>query len=809
MPRYVCIHGHFYQPPRENPWLEKVELQESAAPWHDWNSRITAECYLRNSASRILDRNGDIRKICNNYSRMSFNIGPTLLSWMQEEAPRCYQAILEADKLGQKRFSGHGPALAQVYNHIIMPLAGRQDKVTQVRWGIEDFKTRFGRQPEGMWLAETAVDTETLEVLAENGILFTILAPKQAAEVRLIGATSPWVNVRGEKVDTGRAYLCALPSGKSITLFFYDGQISQAIAFGGLLNNGENYAHQLVEARHRPGQPTLSHVATDGESYGHHHDNGDMALAYCLETIDNGIEANLTIYGEFMSFYPPEHYVKIVENSSWSCAHGIERWRSDCGCSDGTKGHHQKWRAPLREALDWLKKQCDAIFEAEAGKLLNDPWVARDSYIKVILNRSPENVTGWINQHAKAAVSQAERTRILQLMELERAALLMYTSCGWFFDDVARIETIQILRYAARAVELAQIITDVNYDAEFMKLLEKVPGNLPEFRNGERVYSLLAKSSRLSPEQMAAQCGIMSLFPEFPKQATNGSWETESDISTVGSSLGGEKSSSSAFSYGTVRVRSRITEEESIFLIAANYRSGISVICGVKPENAMRRVPEAEGAELRKMFAGSDSKAMIDMFRHNLFSLRHILLDSQRSLLDKLLKWDVAKIEKDVRSIVRDYDQLLEYMTTLEVRPPSIISIAAEIALTANVVHILESEAPGLEDIRRHLKLAQRWKIKVDNVRIGFLISDWLKLQMESLHSSPDDLPRIENILNLLNMFIDECGWHLSLYDAQNIYCEIRKVHYNLLKKAGPAIRSAFHMLGRRLKFSEESLSEI
>jgi len=234
MDRYLCIHCHFYQPPRENPWLESIELQESAYPYHDWNERITAECYEPNAASRILTTDNRIIRIVNNYSRISFNVGPTLLSWMANRAPETYQAILDADRESQQRFSGHGSAIAQVYNHMIMPLANRRDKQTQVFWGIRDFESRFNRAPEGMWLAETAVDIETLEVLAANGIQFTILAPSQARHERRV-TTTKFKNVEGGKIDPTRPYVCNLPSGRSINLFFYDGPISRAVAFEGLL----------------------------------------------------------------------------------------------------------------------------------------------------------------------------------------------------------------------------------------------------------------------------------------------------------------------------------------------------------------------------------------------------------------------------------------------------------------------------------------------------------------------------------------------------------------------------------------------
>jgi len=272
MSRFICIHGHFYQPPRENPWLEEVELQDSAYPYHDWNERITAECYAPNTASRTLDAERKIIDIVNNYSKISFNFGPSLLSWLERHKPDVYQAVIEADKKSQGLFSGHGSALAQAYNHLIMPLANSQDKRTQVIWGIRDFQYRFHREPEGMWLAETAVDLQTLEFLAEHQIKFTILAPSQAHKVRKIN-DGKWHDVSGGKIDPKAPYICRLPSGKSIALFFYDGPISHELAFGRLLKSGEGFAKKLISAFPKDNQePQLVHIATDGETYGHHHD---------------------------------------------------------------------------------------------------------------------------------------------------------------------------------------------------------------------------------------------------------------------------------------------------------------------------------------------------------------------------------------------------------------------------------------------------------------------------------------------------------------------------------------------------------
>src|ERR687897_141276 len=374
MERYVCIHGHFYQPPRENAWLETVELQDSAYPYHDWNQRITAECYAPNSVARILDDQGRIVQLVNNYSRISFNFGPTLLQWLENNEPEVYEAILSADRLSMQKFAGHGSAIAQPYNHIILPLASQRDRRTQVLWGIGDFERRFKRRPEGIWLPETAVDLETLEILAEEGIRFTILAPHQASRVRRTGARL-WQDVTGARIDPTRPYSQQLPSGKSIGLFFYDGPIARAVAFEGLLTRGDHFADRLIGAfSDQRSWPQLVHIATDGESYGHHHRFGDMALAYALNQIESKKLAQLTNYGEYLERHPPTQEVEIIEKSSWSCFHGIDRWWSNCGCNTG--GHpnwDQEWRTPLRDALDWLRDSLSKPFETHAGKFLKDP----------------------------------------------------------------------------------------------------------------------------------------------------------------------------------------------------------------------------------------------------------------------------------------------------------------------------------------------------------------------------------------------------------------------------------------------------
>jgi alpha-amylase/alpha-mannosidase (GH57 family) len=491
--KFVCIHAHFYQPPRENPWLAEIEAQESALPYHDWNERITAECYSPNTASPILDARGEVERTVNNYSKISFNFGPTLLSWMEAHRPEVYGAIISTDKETRQSFSGHGSAIAQVYNHMIMPLASRRDKQTQVRWGIADFESRFWRRPEGMWLPETAVDLESLETLAEASIKFTLLSPHQAGRVRRIGEEG-WSDVEGGRIDTRRPYLCTLPSGRSISVFFYDPLISHAVAFEGILHDGEGFARRLVAGFTDEEGAQLVNIATDGETYGHHHRHGNMALAYCLNNIGSSKPARLTNYGEFLEKSPPRFEVQIVENTSWSCAHGVERWRSDCGCSiQQAASSGQAWRRPLRDAMDWLRDELATLYETEASKYLLDPWRARDGYISVLLDHREGVADRFIAEHLKMGGLQGGAEPVIDLLEMQRYAMLMFTSCGWFWDDISGIETVQIMRYAARAMQLARASTGADLEPQFVRMIEAASSNDHRFLTGGGVYRMLVK----------------------------------------------------------------------------------------------------------------------------------------------------------------------------------------------------------------------------------------------------------------------------------------------------------------------------
>src|SRR5581483_5688763 len=565
---FACIHCHFYQPPRENPWLETVESQESASPYHDWNERIARECYLPNGASRILDSDYRIRKIVNNYARISFNFGPTLLSWMEQREAEGYQRILDGDRESRWLFSGHGAALAQAYNHTILPLSNSRDKRTQILWGIKDFEKRFDRDPEGMWLPETAVDLETLDILAAEGIKFTILAPRQAAKLR-VSARSSWIDLE-YGVDSRRVYRCELPSGRTIGLFFYDGALATAVAFEKLLYSGENFARRLLMRFDPEGDSAqLMHVATDGETYGHHHAHGDMALAYALQYIEEKKLARITNYGEFLELNPPEHEIRIKENTSWSCAHDVGRWKENCGCNAGSRANwNQSWRGPLRKALDWLRDELNSKYELAAAELFEDPWLARDEYVNAVLDRSEANVARFLQTHSTRELTSWEEVRALRLMELQRHLMLMYTSCGWFFDEPTGPETVQILQYAARAVQLGEQLFESGLEERFLQNLELIHSNILEFGNGRSIYERFVRPAMLDLPGFGAHYAIRCFFDGYDQSDSIYSYHARlREVKTF-------KTVSVRLALGTVEIESRVTHARLDFDFAVAHAGG-------------------------------------------------------------------------------------------------------------------------------------------------------------------------------------------------------------------------------------------
>ncbi len=487
MNRSICIHGHFYQPPRENPWTNAITYQESAYPFHDWNERILSECYAPNTQARILDEKGSVNAWVNNYAMISFDFGPTLLSWMESKAPDTYQAILDADKLSQKFFSGHGSAMAQCHSHMIMPLANSRDKYTQVYWGIKDFEYRFKRLPEGMWLPETAVDMETLQIMADLGIQFTVLAPHQSGKL----FTLEGIEARNRELDIYQPYRVRLGVDKFINIFFYNDSLSQLLAFENLLSDGKKFAERLIHTENTGSQQLLN-IATDGETYGHHHKFGDMALAFALQYIKSHSDAELSNYAEYLEKHPPKQEIKIIENTSWSCAHGVARWKNHCGCETGGQPDwNQNWRAPLRDALDWLQTKTDSLFFGIGKDLLKDPWEARNCYINICINQYDEDT--FLAERSLRKLKQWEKEIVMKLLVMQRNSMLMYTSCGWFFNDISGIETEQVLLYAGKAIQLAEEISKEILEPHFLKILELAKSNVPGKGNGAMVYKNVIK----------------------------------------------------------------------------------------------------------------------------------------------------------------------------------------------------------------------------------------------------------------------------------------------------------------------------
>ena len=776
MQRYICVHGHFYQPPRENPWLDVVELQESAAPFHDWNERISAECYGPNTASRILDQDRRIIDIVNNYSKISFNFGPTLLSWMENHQPEIYEQILQADALSQERFSGHGAAMAQVYNHMIMPLASTRDKYTQVIWGIEDFKKRFKRFPEGMWLPETAVDTETLEILAEWGIAFTLLSPHQAQRIRGL-QDKEWVDVVDGSIDPTRAYVCRLPSGRSINLFFYDGAVSQDIAFGGLLESGETFAERLngtfVEERE---WPQLVHVATDGETYGHHHRLGDMALAYCLYHLEEQQLARITLYGEYLEWYPPEWVVEIKENTSWSCAHGVERWRDDCGCNSGMKPRwSQGWRKPLREAVDFLRDTLHPCYEQAAENLLIRPWEARNDYIHVLLDRSQDNMEAFLARNTNRTLNSDEQKKIFKLLEMQKNTMLSSTSCGWFFDEISGIETTQVLRYAARALQLAGDYLEQDLEEDFLSHLDRAHSNLPRFANGRQVYQAFVKPASLDFLFIGSHYALSSLFEEDLEDIHIYCYRAE-NIHYTDYQVGHLK-----LAVGQTRIVSRITWDEARLSFAAVYLGDHNANCGIR-EDMSDDSFEAMHQEIKSVFDLGDIpeiiRTMDHHFEHHSYTLWHLFKDEQQKVISEILRASLQEVQTIYRQTVEHHSHFLNFLTEIRAPLPRTLLVAAETVVNADLKKIFEQDLPDIEALDHLInEEVKRWDIQLDTSEIGFKASWKIDALMEQLADDSENVELLELIARLLEI-IYPLQLDLNLWKSQNILFVLGQEQY-------------------------------
>jgi len=819
--KWVCIHGHFYQPPRENPWLEAVEPQPSAHPYRDWNERITAECYRPNAAARVVDNANQIIQIVDNYQRMSWNVGPTLMSWLEVHAPDVYDALLAADRASIARFGGHGSAMAQAYNHMIMPLASARDRATQVRWGIADFERRFGRAPEGLWLPECAVDTPSLETLAAEGIAFAVLAPHQAKAWRPPGGA--W---QTQPIDPGRAYRCALPSGRAIDVFFYDGATSRAVAFERLLADG----HQiLARMTHRGlvegGGPTLCHIATDGETYGHHHRYGDMALAWTLAQVEQGRDGTrLTNYAEFRARVPATWEVTIAEHTSWSCVHGTARWRDDCGChSGGQPGWSQKWRRPLRDTFDWLRDQAAAALDNVGRLLFRDPWAARDAYIAVLLKgtsartsdhtparpplRAPAARDRFLSTHALYELDADERVRALSLMEMARHAMLMYTSCGWFFDDLSGIETVQCMRYASRVAELLDDVGGAPIEPELIDRLSAATSNLAEEGDGRRVWTRHVQPARVDATKICAHVAVHTLVEPDAVGSLDVYGYHVDFVDRIE-----RRSGRTRMTAGIVRVRSQLTEIATALCFAGLHLGEQHVTGGVRPPP-----PAAEWARIVDELTGSFRTA--DVFaahraidRHfpgGELSLSSLLPDSRERVLGAVLGEALAAAEAALAAAYDQHVPLIRWLVAHELPVPEVLHAIAEATLRRRVLGNLRATQPSFPELRDHTREAADVKVSLDTPEIALAASEGLRRLIDQV-AAPDgtlDVAALETIARATEV-ATRMRSEVDLWFAQNATWRLLDRLPDLRRRANAGDETSVHAaanlerLARALRFA-------
>ena len=803
MERYVCIHGHFYQPPRENPWLEEVELQDSAYPFHDWNMRINEECYRQNAASRILGSDRKIINIVNNYSNMSFNFGPTLFSWLQAHAPDVYEHIIEADRKSKEQFSGHGSAIAQAYNHMILPLANTRDKHTQVQWGIWDFEHRFERKPEGMWLPETAVNIETLEVLAEHGIKFTILSPRQARRIRKTGI-GRWTDVTEKNLDTTMPYTCFLPSGKTIILFFYNGGIANDVAYGGLLHSGKDFADKLMESFTNNNNPAqLVHIATDGESFGHHHRYGDMALAYCLHYIRTNNLAKVTVYSEYLEMYPPTHEVQINENTSWSCAHGVERWKSNCGCAaDKAKSGKQQWREPLRNAMDWLRDSCSEQYEKEMVKFCPDPWQIRNDYIKVVCDRSETNVNDFIEHASGKELELPDKIRFLKLMEMVRMEMLMYSSDGWFFDDITGIEAVQVLEYAARAMQLYHEITETDVLDQFKAIIVNAPASAPNINNGRDAYEKYVEPVRIDLNRVGAHLALSSVFLESVNE--------EQGIYCYSATIQDYKDARAGLqklATGKISIKSNIVLQEHNVDFATLHLGSHNLFTTLSAP-----LPEEEFQQIRKeietlFYNGRTNEVMRQInikFGSNNYTIWHLFKDEQRRLVYDLLSDTWQEAETSFRRIYEQNYSIMLMLRNMNMNLPEVLAAPAEFIINQDLCREIQAREMNIDRLKELTDEAERLSLQLDKATLKYEASAKINNLMEMFEQhvresskrgkakqDEQEVADVENgllytiasALKILKGIVPE----LDVQLAQNILFTIGKEKYSQMKEKASA----------------------
>ncbi len=841
---YVTLHGHFYQPPRENPYLGTIECQSSAAPFHDWNERIYHECYRPNAFARIFSDQGEVINIINNFEYLSFNIGPTLMSWLESYDMEVYQRIIEADRKSCERLQGHGNAIAQVYNHIIMPLANHRDKVTQVRWGKSDFQARFGRDPEGMWLAEAAVDLATLEVLIEEGIRFIILAPSQAQRCRAIPEfandtesdthrdTLSWEEMGGGQIDPTRPYRCYLPGDRDryIDIFFYDGPISRDIGFNAVLSSSQNLANRLGQAVRCDRKPSqLISVATDGETFGHHKRDTEKAIAYAFHDTFPQLGWTVTNYAHYLSLHPPTWEVQLKTVTAWSCGHGVDRWQADCGCGGEGSLWHQKWRRPLRDALDWLRDQLSDIYQEIGALLFQDPWDTRNHYIEIMgqfprqvqtdPTKSADPIQAFLNAHQNHDLTREEQVDALRLLEMQRHSLLMYTSCGWFFAELSRPEGVQILRYAARAIDLAADAAGINLESEFIQRLALAPSNVELFGTGAGVYQQLVIPSQIDVQAVAAHYAITSLFNPYPPQHPYFCYQVEQLDYQI------QRLGSLSLAIGQLQLTSNVTLESEDLVFCVLHLGGWDFHCRVQLFSGRKQYGEMKTKlfnTLQQASATNIVLAISDAFGHQHYGLHDLLPEERHRIISLLSQETLSRLNQLYTQVYRDnYGVLMAFQyDDLEV-PPELLT-AAQVALNHRALSALkglekEMSDPALDTSQVGASYwAELAAIATEAEQAGCqlkldaaypLLEDLiLRLLWQLFHHIDVDLypfriQRLQTLLNLVQQF--QIDIHLDR--AQELYLRCLQEQLTLLNHS-QAIAQAQSLEQNRVSPSDQNL---
>lgn len=773
---YLIIHGHFYQPPREDPWTGTIDRQDSAYPYHDWNERINNECYAANADSRTLNQQGQIVNIINNYEYISFNFGPTLLIWLEKNDPVTYNKIIEADRISAGKNNGHGNAIAQVYNHIIMPLANTADKFTQILWGLYDFKKRFGRDSEGMWLAETAVNIDTIEALIECGIKYIILSPTQAESIRS-SETDEWHNVENNSVDTSQAYHVNTKKGH-IAVFFYDKDIAKSVGFEHILTNSDNFRDRIIASDNEDKPACLVNIATDGESYGHHEPFANMCLADMINDNNHNNHFIMTNYGKFLEEFPPVDEVHLKDGNNclgtaWSCSHGVGRWMEDCGCSNGgPEEWTQAWRKPLRMAFDFLRNNIAVEAEQIGNLYLKNFWNARNDYISLIMENNETARKSFFNKHAKKTLDIDEQRIVLTLFEAQKFALFMYTSCGWFFSEISGIEGVQCQRYALRALELMTPYLPENTEEKFTLILEDAPSNIPHFGNGKRVFYEIIKEYVLDESKVVNQY-VMEKFLT-PENENSGSIYFYS-ISLY--NIKEVKKNGSTIFYGSAYLKNNVTLDEKNFLFYIIRSSHLEIKSYLKPYTD-EKIKEYIDSLIHKNSISDINIKIKDWFTHS-YSLNDVKFDSKETLVKGLFEQSFMDLHALRTEKMDEYLDLIEFYARNHVPIPSVEKSSLEATINNEIAYqlpLLEDDIDELDfhRVARMIKSAKSTGLKINYNLVEELFSIKIDNKLQDFLTS-----RNESDFNSLVSFISFSNKSQLNYKRKHIENKIFKLLYN------------------------------